>query len=182
MRNVSEIKILRKKYNLTQKDLAERSGVSQSLIAKIEAGKIDPSYTNAQKIFESLQNVEESKELKAKDIMHRGVVFAKTNDYVKEIIKIMKRRGISQLPVMASSKVVGVVTERIILREVFENSDHLDKLRVGEIMEEVPPIVSLKMGFKMLMELLQDYSLILVAEKGDIKGIISKADLLGKIK
>lgn len=56
---LEEIKQIRKKYNLTQSDLAKRSGVSQSLIAKIEAGRIDPTYSNAQKIFNALNDMGE---------------------------------------------------------------------------------------------------------------------------
>ena len=37
-----EIKELRKKFGLTQTDLAELAGVSQSLIAKLESNMIDP--------------------------------------------------------------------------------------------------------------------------------------------
>ena len=48
-------------------------------------------------------------------------------------------------------------------------------------MEDTPPIVSTKTGLKILIELLKDSPLILVAEKGEIKGIISKTDVLDKI-
>ena len=66
-KTLDEIKRLRKKYHLTQQELAKRAGVSQSLIAKIEAGLLDPTYTRAEQIFGALENVEEQKELKAKD-------------------------------------------------------------------------------------------------------------------
>ena len=55
MDDLSELRILRKKIGLTQSELAKQASVSQSLIAKIESKKIDPSYTNAKKIFETLQ-------------------------------------------------------------------------------------------------------------------------------
>ncbi len=52
---LSEIKHLRKKFGLTQSQLAKLSGVSQSLIAKIEADRIDPTFSKAQKIFEAIK-------------------------------------------------------------------------------------------------------------------------------
>ena len=45
MHNLDEISKLRKKLGISQSELSELSGVSQSLIAKLEAKKIDPSYT-----------------------------------------------------------------------------------------------------------------------------------------
>src|SRR3989338_5241600 len=48
---ITEIKIMRKRHGLTQTQLAKLSGVSQSLIAKLEAGIIDPSYSNVKKIM-----------------------------------------------------------------------------------------------------------------------------------
>ena len=181
MRAINEIKTLRRKFHLTQKELADKAGVSQSLVAKIEAGRQDPSYTNAQKIFAALHSVEESKELKAKDVMHKGVLFSDSKDKVKEIISVMKRKGISQVPVMEREKVVGVITENTILNQLAESPETISTATVGEIMEDVPPIVSLTMGMKTLVELLKDYPIVLVGERGEIKGIVSKSDLLGKI-
>ncbi|MBS3124223.1 helix-turn-helix domain-containing protein [Candidatus Woesearchaeota archaeon] len=40
LRNITEIGLLRKRFGLTQKELAANSGVSQSLIAKIESGSV----------------------------------------------------------------------------------------------------------------------------------------------
>ncbi|MBI2575829.1 helix-turn-helix domain-containing protein, partial [Candidatus Woesearchaeota archaeon] len=42
---LANIKTLRKKLGLTQSGFAGQVGVSQSLVAKIEAGRIDPSYS-----------------------------------------------------------------------------------------------------------------------------------------
>ncbi|MHA1431033.1 MAG: helix-turn-helix domain-containing protein, partial [Candidatus Freyarchaeota archaeon] len=46
-----DIKRLRKKVGLTQTELAEKAGVSQSLIARIESGSVDPRLSTLQRIL-----------------------------------------------------------------------------------------------------------------------------------
>ena len=48
---LNEISKKRKILGLTQSELAKLAGVSQSLIAKLESGKIEPSYTKVKTIF-----------------------------------------------------------------------------------------------------------------------------------
>ena len=62
-----------------------------------------------------------------------------------------------------------------------KDPESINTIKAEEIMEDVPPIIPIKTGLKTLLELLKDVPLVLVAEKGDIKGIISKTDLLDKI-
>ena len=48
----------RRQLGLKQADLAKMAGVSQSLIAKLEAGTIDSSYTKVKTIFDILNRLE----------------------------------------------------------------------------------------------------------------------------
>ena len=70
----------RKVLDLTQAKLAKLAGVSQSLIAKVESGKIDPSYSKVMKILETLDRIEKEEQVKAKDIMTKDVFWAKNDD------------------------------------------------------------------------------------------------------
>ena len=179
--DLQKIKKTRKNLGINQKELADRAGVSQSLIAKIESGKLDPTFTKAKQIFRALEELREKEEIKAEKIMNKKVVFVEAQDNVKEIIKIMKKRGISQVPVLRKEKMCGLITEGTILKKIMNDPEKVNVIKAEEIMEEVPPIISTKTGLKTLLELLKDAPLVLVAEKGDIKGIISKTDLLDKI-
>ncbi len=179
---LNQIKALRLKYNLNQKDLASQAGVSQSLIAKIEAGKVDPTFTKAQQIFDALDHLQKKEEVKAKEVMNSKIIFAQSSESIKETIKTMKSKGISQIPVMAKERIVGIVSETTILNKIAEHPEKISSLKVSDVMEDVPPIVTLDTGMKTLLHLLQEFSIVLVAEKGEIKGIISKTDLLGKIE
>lgn len=179
---LEDIKKLRTKFHLNQKELANRAGVSQSLIAKIEAGKIDPSFTKAQQIFEALDQLREQEEVKAKQVMKTKVLFAQHNDPLKEVIKAMKSKGISQMPVLHKERVIGILSESTILNKIAERPEKIHSLRAEDMMEESPPIVSPNTGMRTLLELLRDHPIVLVSEKGDIKGIISKSDLLEKME
>ncbi|MBI2151474.1 CBS domain-containing protein [Candidatus Woesearchaeota archaeon] len=181
-KSIEEIGRLRKRLGLTQKELAANSGVSQSLIAKIESGSVEPTYSKAQNIFEALENLRAKEEIKAEQIMKTKVISVTLKEIVKEVIKIMKTKSISQMPVMDKEKVCGVITESAILMNLREHPEKMNYLRAEEVMEETPPIVSPKAGQKLLLELLKDYPIVLVAEKGEIKGLISKTDVLGKME
>ena len=181
-RSLSEIKVLRRKYHLTQKELADRAGVSQSLLAKIESGKVEPTFSKAQQLFASLEALRGQEETKAEQIMNKKVVVGKVSDVLQKIIGIMKMKGISQVPIVSKGKICGLVTETTILNQMTEHPDKIHILKAGEVMEDAPPIVSPKTGLRALTELLRDYQVVLVAEKGELKGIISKSDLLGRVE
>jgi|APSaa5957512622_1039677.scaffolds.fasta_scaffold58816_3 predicted transcriptional regulator len=177
--NLNDIKKLRKKYSLNQKDLASKANVSQSLIAKIEAGKIEPTYAKVKKIFSALEELRTGYELKAKDLMNKKILFAKPEDSIIKITNVMKEKGISQLPVKSNENVLGIVNETIILKAIAQYKEKFSTLKVEDVMEDCPPIVSFRTRQSILLELLKENNVILIAEKGKVKGIVTKSDMLG---
>ncbi|PIN87098.1 hypothetical protein COV19_01215 [Candidatus Woesearchaeota archaeon CG10_big_fil_rev_8_21_14_0_10_44_13] len=174
---ISEIKHIRKKLGLTQSELAKRADVSQSLIAKMEAGSLDPTYSNAKKIFNALDSIARKKELKAWEIMETKIVFADPEETAADVVKKMKRYEISQLPVVEGNSLIGIVSESILLYAILNNK----KGAIREIMEDAPPLVSKDASIVVVSDLLRHYPLVVVAEKGRLKGIITKSDLLRKV-
>jgi predicted transcriptional regulator len=177
MRSIAEIKRLRRLHDLTQTDLSRLAGVSQSLVAKIESGSVDASYTNVQKIFDCLDNLKRGKELKAENIMSTRIFSIAPDASVSEAIRKMKQHGISQLPVVENEKAVGLLTETDIISKISEGNNAAE-LKVIDVAEEAPPTISGKTPITAVTELLRYASLVLVAEKGKIKGVITKADVL----
>lgn len=177
---LEEIKRLRKKYNLTQKELSNLSGVSQSLIAKVEAGKVEPTYSKTLQIFEVLEQQREKDETKAKDVMTRKVITVNKNETVDKVIELMKTKGVSQFPVFDKNQICGLITESTILENTIKNSGRINNLKAGDIMEDTPPTVPLTTGLRTVLELLRNSPVVLVMERGELKGIISKNDVLGK--
>ena len=178
MRSLNEIRRLRKKYDLSQKDLANLSGVSQSLIAKIEAGKVEPTYSKALQLFKALDGLRDRDETKAKDLMNHRVISIQAADSVKEVIEVMKNSKISQLPVLLNGNVCGLISESTILDRMLDGK--ISHLTAKDLMDEAPPIVSKEVSLLTILSLLRDSPIVLVADKGSLKGIISKSDVLGR--
>ena len=65
--DITQLKKIRKQLDLTQHQFAKNSGVSQSMIAKIEAGKLDPTYSYVRKIEDAMSSLTKHKEKEAKE-------------------------------------------------------------------------------------------------------------------
>lgn len=176
MYDLNEIKVIRKKLGITQGELAKLSNVSQSMIAKIEADILDPSYTNACKIFNTLNELNNKKSIKIKDIIIKKIISVSPNESIKTVIEKMKKYEISQTPVIDGKAIVGLITESILLDSIMNSNN--PNIKVGEVMSEAPPTISLSADFEAASHLLKYYSLILVLEKGEFVGVLTKADLL----
>ena len=170
----------RKQLNLTQAELAKQAGVSQSVVAKIEAGAINPSYEVATKIFTVLDDLEHKGSLKAGDIMAKQVIFIKADDKIESAIAAMKKNSISQIPVLRRGIVIGVFSDTSLLDHLGE-PDLADR-KVSEMMGDAPPMIPASTPVRTVSELLKHNSVVLVSEKARISGIISKTDLMKVVK
>ena len=156
-----------------------RQGVSQSLIARIETGKVDPAYSRVKDIFSALESLGTEKALVAEKIMNRKVISVKSNTSVREAASVMKKRGISQMPVIDYDVVVGSVSESGIIERIASNSiENVSLVPVKDVMEDAFPQVDSSTPLGVISMLLEYNAAVLVSEKGKIKGIITKADVL----
>lgn len=174
------IKNMRKQIGINQTELAKAAGVSQSLIARLESGKVDPTYHKVKKIFLALENIGSGRILKAKDIMSKRVATIKSNVSVKDVAKMMKGKKISQLPVVDSGVVVGSVSEKTLIDKIAQglNLDDLAVVPVKDVMDEAFPQIDENSHISVVSTLLEYNAAVLVTNKGRINGIVTKADLL----
>lgn len=177
---IDEISKKRKILGLTQKELAKLSGVSQSLIAKLESGKIDPSYTKVKAIFDVINKLELKNKIKADRINYNKVVSVQEKQLVSEAVDLMKKHGYSQLPVLNNRQVVGSISEKTILNQILAGNflDQISKLPIKEVMEESLPQVNENAPLSLISSLLQVYPAVIISIKGNVVGIITKADFL----
>lgn len=179
---LEEIKFIRKKLGLTQQELAKLAGVSQSLITKIESKKLDPTFSKAKKIFETLSQLQEKKSIKAVDLMNTRLISLSVHATLREAITQMKKHGISQIPVVEHDNgetCCGLITESTILEALLQK--HTLDSTIKDIIQEAPPLIDKYATQEVVVNLLRYYPIILVGEKGKILGFITKTDLFGKV-
>ncbi len=178
--SLEEVAKKRRIFNLTQKELAKLAGVSQSLIAKLESKKIDPSYTKVKAILDVLERLEMENVIRAKDVLHNNVVEVQKTDKVSTAVQLMRKYGYSQLPVFGGEHSVGSISEKTILSQVLAGKDltQVSTLFVGDIMDEALPQVGEDAPLSLISSLLQVYPAVLMSKKGKVVGIATKADLL----
>ena len=92
----------------------------------------------------------------------------------------MKEHGYSQIPVFEGKQPVGSISEKAILRQILEGKDleEISRQPTERIMEEAFPQINEDAPLSLITSLLQTYSAVLVSKKGEVVGIITKADLL----
>src|SRR3990167_7882340 len=108
---LQNIKKMRMALGLTQHQFAKQAGVSQSLVAKIEAGRVDPTYSKVKQIEEALHLLSSKKEVPLEEIMTKKIITLKPSEKAAEAVKLMNSKNISQIPVVEGNNVIGLVSE-----------------------------------------------------------------------
>ena len=184
-----EVRSLRKRANLTQKELAEKTGLSQGLIAKIENGTVDPKASTLRKILNVLENeIKEKREhdVRACDIMTKKVISINHDETVRRALELMTAYGISQLPVIKEEKVIGAVDEESLLQALpkfLGNPKKFYDTKVDKVISAYFPVIVEETSLGDVINLLsRGHRGILVSNKeGKIVGIITKIDVLNAL-
>ena len=179
--SLNEIKQLRKKLNISQKELGLICGIPQSTISRIESGTVDPPYSKVKNIFEYLESeriAREKSKKHAKDIMTHKIISIKPSSSIRDAVELMNEHGYSQLPLLEKNDNFGSITSKKIQKIITDNSNMLGA-EISLIKELPFPEVGENWNVKDISDLLVKYSAVLVKdEKHNIVGIITDADFL----
>jgi predicted transcriptional regulator len=174
-----ELRLLRRRAGLTQAELAQRAGVSQSLIARIESGKVNPRVSTLMRIFQALEEFMEE-ELTACEVMSKPVVYVLPSTSLLEVARIMWERGFSQLPVLNEnmSENIGTVFDDDVLRAFIRENARATALTATDVMSDPLPIISCSTKIRSVARMLsRGMPAVLVEDELKIVGIITKSDI-----
>ena len=186
--SIEELRKMRKSLGISQKELARISGVSQSYIARLEKGEINPAYDKVRKIFEYLNtsgNRAKDIDIKAEFIMTKDVDTCEMNDSIISALNKMREKGYSQLPVVTSDKrIIGTITESDINDMLIKGTsiESLKLLTVKKVMGKVLPQLDKNSPISMIYPLLKYSNAVLIVDGADLRGIITKADVLKAVE
>jgi predicted transcriptional regulator len=167
---LSTIRVSRKSLGISQRELARLAGVSQGTVAKVEGGKINPSYEIARRLFLALEERSMEKGRKAGEIMNSAVAVG-PGDATARAKELMVGQGFSQMPVVQDGKQLGRINEGLLLEAGGAET-------CGEAMGPPFATVSEDSPLDLVKAVLRIEDAVLVVRGEEIAGIITKSDLL----
>lgn len=173
-----EIKAKREILGMKQAELAAKAGISQSMVARIESGSVDPRASTMAKIVRVLNTMARPRTT-ASRVMHTPVISVAAGDTITQAVDIMEKFNISQVPVLENGVPVGCISESAIVSAIEDQSGHRGQGdQVKHYMESGFPTVPQDMDIETVVRILQDHHAVLVMDGGKVRGVITKHDLI----
>ncbi len=123
------------------------------------------------------------KELTVKDLLKTKsrdsfiAIDEETN--LSEVIDLMKKHDISQMPVLSNNEITGSITESAVLNHIFENDEEAKQTAVKNIMGDPFPMIELTLEVKRLSKLIsKDNPAVVTKDMSDNLYFITQYDLL----
>lgn len=172
----SDLRRRRTELGLTQREVADAADVSQPLIARVEAGDVDPRLSTLRRIIEAL-DAAEAEVVRASDLMSEPVVAVEASDPIRVAAERMNEAAYSQLPVVEDGVAVGSITLGDLA--VLDDADRSDPIR--DHMQAPFPAVPPDATQRELRGILEHARAVVVTEEGRPTGIITEADLAARL-
>jgi predicted transcriptional regulator len=175
---LAEVRKRRLALGIPLGELARAIGRSDATLSRIERGQIRPSYELVQRMLAYLETQEglAAPRLTVGELMNRSLVTVESSAPLATAAQRMDGGAFSQLPVVDEGRVVGALSEGALLRALARPNAR--RLRVREVQEAAYPVVDGAFPADLLPPVLGRYSAVLVAERGALVGIVTKADLI----
>jgi predicted transcriptional regulator len=175
---IAEIRKRRLALGISLGELSRAIGRSDATVSRIERGRIRPSYELVQRIFSYLEAQEGSAtpRLTVADIASRSLATVEPAASLATAARRLEQGGFSQLPVVEGGHVIGSVSEAGLLRALAQ--PQASRTRVRDVLEAAYPVLDPGFPADLLPGLFGRYAAVLVAQRGELIGIATKADLI----
>ena len=178
MDTLTEIRRRRLALGISLGELARAIGRSDATLSRIERGQIRPSYELVQRILAYLETQEglTAPRLTVGELMHKPLATVESSSTLATAAQRMESGAFSQLPVVDDGRVVGSLSESALLKSLAQGNMH--RVRVREVLEPPYPVLDEAFPAELLPPLFGRYPAILVTRRGELQGIVTKADLI----
>jgi len=182
-----EIQEIRRKVGLTQSELAKRVGISQSLIARIECGRVNPSIVTLRRILAVIEKERKAHSFVIDILLWKRrtsklppLLYVNPSDKVRRAVFLMKRHAVSQLPVLTGKNQVGSISERTIIQQLIASGlNSVFTKSVQEIMDLPFPTIDVSESVEILFnQIAEGVEALLVMDKDRPVGVITKIDVI----
>jgi predicted transcriptional regulator len=162
----------RNEKNLSQKEVAEETGITPSQLSKIENNRGNPTYKRIYEVWNSIETLNTDHDT-AEELMisERDIYWAKPSDSINKISKVMYNNDFSQVPVGNKDKVLGTITDQTVMRADSEDT-------VEEVMERKFPQINKETKVHVVKEHLAENKAVLVEENNEIIGMVTPFDVM----
>ncbi len=111
------------------------------------------------------------------DRRRQPLIAAAPGDGVQKIIRLMKKHGFSQLPVMEDDRVLGIISEVDLLNALLRDPSNVDR-PVADLVDQNYVVVPPDTPVTRLASVFTEGKIALVEEKGKIRALLTKIDLI----
>ena len=121
--------------------------------------------------------------MKVKDIMTKDVIYVDKDEDLKHVLDLMKKHGITKIPVVENKKLCGIVTDNIIaykLGSIRKRGVSTSRLHASSVTEKEISAISPNVDVKTILKTVGQPgpTMLPVVDKDKLVGVITKADLL----
>ena len=97
---------------------------------------------------------------------------------VREAVSLMKAQGISQLPVMDSQHLVGLVTESRLLDLMIQEGERGLEVHVAQVLSDMYEVVDPDAPMSLYQQSFSHNKVLVVWERGEVRGLVTKIDMI----
>ena len=117
--------------------------------------------------------------MEVEDIMVQKVVTVNADASVREAVKLMNQHEIGCLIAIESSKIVGIITERDLLKKVLEEAKDPTKIKVREIMSKklIVGVPTMEITDAARLMLKNEVKKLPIVVEGQLVGLLTLTDI-----